>query len=267
MKKLFIFFFLIALIPFNSFSNIVPCNESNCDKKFDLTLTRFIEAKEKNNKPILVWLSGGTGQYFSTSPLSEVEGIYDMVLMYNPYDISLGSQKRSDGYAPMAYKPDQADRIKSIIKFYKEKYKKPIWLGGQSFGAARTFAYLSASSENSKLISGVILTGTAVGSHKNNVIKIPFRKIKDLNLPIGIFHHKKDVCHTSHYITAKRVKEKLEKINLGKTEFISIETGNLPKDTKCGGKGRNARNHMFEDSRKELGVKVIRFIETNNKKN
>jgi hypothetical protein len=63
------------------------------------------------------------------------------------------------------------------------------------------------------------------------------------------------------------VKEKLEKINLGKTEFISIETGNLPKDTKCGGKGRNARNHMFEDSRKELGVKVISFIETNNKKN
>ena len=208
-------------------------------------------------------MSGGTGQYFSTSPLSEVEGIYDMVLMYNPYDISLGSQKRSDGYAPMAYKPDQADRIKSIIKFYKEKYKKPIWLGGQSFGAARTFAYLSASSENSKLISGVILTGTAVGSHKNNVIKIPFRKIKDLNIPIAIIHHIRDVCDTSHYVTARKTKEKLEKINLGKTEFISIEIGNLPKDTKCGGKTRDAKNHMFEDSRKELADAIIKFIDQN----
>ena len=208
-------------------------------------------------------MSGGSGQRLSTHPLSELEGKYDLVVMFNPYDISRNSQNRSDGYAPVAYKPDQADRIKSIIKFYKEKYQKDIWLGGQSFGAARTLAYLSASPDNSKLISGAILTGTAVGSYKNNVIKVPFKKIKDLNVPIAIIHHIGDVCDTSHFKTAKKVQEKIEKINSGKTEFIPIEAGSLPKDTKCGGGGRNARNHMFEDSKKELAQSVINFIDIN----
>jgi pimeloyl-ACP methyl ester carboxylesterase len=261
MKKVLGIVFLGFLWSGSAIADVVPCNEPKCNKKFDLTLTRFVEAKEKNNKPILVWLSGGTGQYFSTDPLSEVEGRYDMVVMFNPYNISTGSQKRSDGYAPMAYKPDQADRIKSIIKFYKEKYKKPIWLGGNSFGAARTLAYLSASPNNSKLISGVILAAPGIGSVKNNTIKVPFRKITDLNLPIGIFHHIRDVCDHSHYKTAKRLNKRLEKINLGKTQFISIESGNFPKDKNC--KGGKGKNHNFQDSKKDLGEKVINFIETN----
>ena len=263
MKKLVAIIVLSLTLSKATLANVVPCNEPKCNKKDHSTLTRFIEATEKNNKPILVWLSGGSGQRLSTHPLSEVEGKYDLVVMFNPYDISRNSQSRSDGYAPVAYKPDQADRIKSIIKFYKEKYQKDIWLGGQSFGAARTLAYLSASPDNSKLISGAILTGTAVGSYKNNVIKVPFKKIKDLNIPIAIIHHIGDVCDTSHFKTAKKVQEKIEKINLGKTEFIPIEAGSLPKDTKCGGKGRNARNHMFEDSKKELAQSVINFIDIN----
>jgi len=263
MKKLLAIVVLGFIFSNAAFANIVPCNESKCNKKDHSTLTRFIGATEKNNKPILVWLSGGSGQRLSTHPLSELEGKYDLVVMFNPYDISLNSQNRSDGYAPVAYKPDQADRIKSIIKFYKEKYQKDIWLGGQSFGAARTLAYLSASPDNSKLISGAILTGTAVGSYKNNVIKVPFKKIKDLNVPIAIIHHIGDVCDTSHFKTAKKVQEKIEKINSGKTEFIPIEAGSLPKDTKCGGGGRNARNHMFEDSRKELAISVIKFMDLN----
>jgi len=263
MKKILAIMVLSFISSNTAFANIVPCNEPKCNKKDHFTLTKFIGATEKNNNPILIWLSGGSGQRLSTQPLSYVEGKYDLVVMFNPYDISHNSQNRSDGYAPVAYKPDQADRIKSIIKFYREKYQKDIWLGGQSFGAARTLAYLSASPDNSKLISGAILTGTAVGSYKNNVIKVPFKKIKDLNIPIAIIHHIGDVCDTSHFKTAKKVKEKLEKINSGKTEFISIEAGNIPKDTNCGSKGRNARNHMFEDSKKELADAVIKFIDQN----
>jgi len=120
-------------------------------------------------------------------------------------------------------------------------------------------AYLTASSNNSKLISGIILTGTAVGSVKNNTLKVPLKKIKDLNLPIGIFHHIKDVCDNSHHKTAQKLQKKLKEINLGVTEFILIESGNLSKDTKCG----TGKNHNFEDSRKELGEKVIKFIDQN----
>ena len=106
MKKLLLLIFLIILRPINSFWEVVPCSESKCDQKFDLTLTRFIEAKEKNNKPIIVWLSGGAGLFFSADPLSEVKGKYDIIVVFNLYNISSGSQNRTDGYAPAAYKPD-----------------------------------------------------------------------------------------------------------------------------------------------------------------
>ena len=265
MKKLLKLLFLCLIWSVNAFAyEDVACNEPKCDKKYNnFTVTKYLEANEKISKLILIWLAGGSGQYFDTDPIENLEGKYDLVTMMNPYDMLKNSVKRNDGAAPQAYIPDQADRIKSIIKHYKSKYKKDIWLGGQSFGAARTLAYLAASPENSKLISGIILTGTSVGSYKNNVIKVPFRKIKDLNIPIAIIHHIRDVCDTSHYVTARKTKEKLEKINLGKTEFISIEIGNLPKDTKCGGKTRDAKNHMFEDSRKELADAIIKFIDQN----
>jgi hypothetical protein len=266
MKNIFLILILISLWNINTYADEdVFCNEPKCNKKYnDFTITRFIEAKEKTDKPILFWLSGGSGQRLTSDPLQEVEGKIDLIVMMNPYDMLKNSVQRDDGAAPQAYIPDQADRIKSIIKFYKAKFNsKEIWLGGQSFGAARTLAYLTASPDNSKLISGIILTGTAVGSYKNNVIKVPFNKIKDLNLPIAIIHHIRDVCDTSHYKTAIKVKEKLEKINLGKTEFISIEVGNLPNDTKCGGKTRDAKNHEFKDSKKELAEAVIKFINQN----
>ena len=109
MKKLVTIIALSLTLSNATLANVVPCNEPKCNKKDHSTLTRFIEATEKNNKPILVWLSGGSGQYLSTQPLSEVEGKYDLVIMFNPYDISRNSQNRSDGYAPVAYKPDQAD--------------------------------------------------------------------------------------------------------------------------------------------------------------
>ena len=59
----------------------------------------------------------------------------------------------------------------------------------------------------------------------------------------------------------KRLNKRLEKINLGKTQFISIESGNFPKDKNC--KGGKGKNHNFQDSKKDLGEKVINFIETN----
>ena len=51
----------------------------------------------------------------------------------------------------------------------------------------------------------------AVGSVKKNTLKVPIKKIKNLNLPIGIFHHIKDVCDNSFYITAKKLQKKIKR--------------------------------------------------------
>lgn len=50
-------------------------------------------------------------------------------------------------------------------------------------------AYLTVSPNNLKTISDIILIKTAVGSVEKNTLKVPIKKIKNLNLPIRIFNH------------------------------------------------------------------------------
>ena len=45
MKKILLIYFLLAS---NSFSDVVPCDYSDCIKKYSETLTRLTEAKNKN---------------------------------------------------------------------------------------------------------------------------------------------------------------------------------------------------------------------------
>jgi len=144
------------------------------------------------------------------------------------------------------------------ILFYKNKYNKPIWLGGQSFGAPRILNYLSYSEENSKLIEGAILTASAVG----NPIRTSIKKIKNLNIPVAIIHHTRDICKYSNYKVAKKFSEQFAKINLNKTEFIEISAGSLPNDNSeiCDPVGAN---HMFDDSRDDLADEMIKFIKNN----
>ena len=70
MKKFLIVFIFIFS---SSFAETVPCAFSNCDKKYPEVLTRFYEANPKNNKPMILWLPGGSGQSFSFEPASKLE--------------------------------------------------------------------------------------------------------------------------------------------------------------------------------------------------
>jgi hypothetical protein len=118
--------------------------------------------------------------------------------------------------------------------------------------------YLSYSEENSKLIEGAILTASAVG----NPIRTSIKKIKNLNIPVAIIHHTRDICKYSNYKVAKKFSEQFAKINLNKTEFIEISAGSLPNDNSeiCDPAGAN---HMFDDSRDDLADEMIKFIKNN----
>ena len=255
MKKILLslFFIFVSISKVNA--GVVPCDLEGCDKKYPATWV--IEKKIENNDPIIFWLSGGSGKGTNLAPIDKLEGKFHIILFENPYDNTVG---RSKGYCPKCYSKDQAQRIKSIILFYKNKYNKPIWLGGQSFGAPRILNYLSYSEENSKLIEGAILTASAVG----NPIKTSIKKIKDLNIPVAIIHHTRDVCKYSNFKIAKKFSDQFAKINLNKTEFIEISAGNLPKDNTevCDPAGAN---HMFNDSRIEFAEEITKFIEKNSK--
>ena len=249
LNKFLITFFLLNL-NFESVSanfDYVPCNYSNCSKKFDITATKLIKAN--NDRPMILWLGGGNGMHTSTGPIDLLEGKYDIITVINPYDINIGRDK---GIVPAAFKKDQAERIKSIIDHYNKKYSKEIWLGGTSNGVQRAIGFLK-NTENQKLIKGAIFTSTASGS--------PYRlpTLKELNIPIIIIHHIKDVCQFSSFKNAEKFYEKYKEKNLKKTIFVPVDAGNRPVDTKCG----DGDNHMFVGSKDVVAKIVEEFIQNN----
>ena len=252
---LFLFFILFSLSKVNAGS--VACDLEGCDKKYRSTEVTFTKAKNKD-KPIIFFLVGGNATHTIVDPMNKLAGKYDLLIMKSPYKVDT---KVIQGYCELCNSEDQAQRIKSIIIYYKNKYNKPIWLAGQSFGVQRAINYLNYSKENSKLISGVIFTGTAVG---NPMRTIPIKLIKDLNIPVVILHHTKDICKYSSLIVAKEFHTEFSKINASNTEFVEISAGNLPKDNTevCDPAGAN---HMFNDSRIEFAEEITKFIEKNSK--
>ena len=257
MKTIFLFLFFILLTLSKVNAGSVTCDLEGCDKKYRSTEVAFTKAKNKD-KPIIFFLAGGHAAHTKLDPMNKLAGKYDLLIMKSPYKVDT---KVKQGYCELCNSEDQAQRIKSIIIYYKNKYNKPIWLAGQSFGVQRAISYLNYSKENSKLISGVIFTGTAVG---NPMRTIPIKLIKDLNIPAVILHHTKDICKYSSLIVAKEFHTEFSKINASNTEFVEISAGRIREDDPyiCKPSGKN---HMFADSRTELAEEITKFIEKSNK--
>jgi hypothetical protein len=256
MKKILIIFILLVT---KSYAENVPCIFDNCDKKFPETFTRFHESIPKNNKPMILWLQGGSGQSLSTQPIDKLEKKYDIITFFNPYDIDKGVK---DGYPPQAYKPDQADRIKSVVVYYKNKYNKNIWLGGISNGAPRIASFLGGSPENQKLISGAIFTGSHTG---RTGTKIRLSKIKDLNLPIAVIHHTRDQCPDSAFKPSQTFFKLISKKNAGFSAYYALESGDLKSTTSCKPQKGKFMNHTFDKSREEIAEVISNFIDQNTK--
>ena len=257
MKTIFLFLFFILLTLSKVNAESVTCNLEGCDKKYRSTEVTFTKAKNKD-KPIIFFLVGGNATHTIVDPMNKLAGKYDLLIMKSPYKVDT---KVIQGYCELCNSEDQAQRIKSIILHYKNKYNKPIWLAGQSFGVQRAINYLGYSKENSKLISGVIFTGASVG---NPLRPIPIKLIEDLNIPVVILHHTKDICRFSSLTVAKEFHTEFSKINAGNTEFVEITAGRLSEDDPYTCKP-SGKNHMFADSRKELAEEITKFIEKNSK--
>ena len=90
LNKFLISFFLLNLNFESVLANFdfVPCNYSNCSKKFDITATKLIKAN--NDRPMILWLGGGNGMHTSRGPIDLLEGKYDIITVMNPYDINIG---------------------------------------------------------------------------------------------------------------------------------------------------------------------------------
>ena len=207
-----------------------------------------------NSKAILIFFPGGDGSFDIASknppkPLWVLSKLYDvsqrnpgldLVLVDSPYSLGM----RGGNIAPR-YTKDHLSRALSVVQFYKDKTKKPIYLIGHSNGAISLAEFLNQSKDNQQLLAGAIFSG----SRNETSIDGP------LNIPILIMHHEDDANgRWTSYSNAESLYKKTKAINTSLTKFSTVHGGTNSGDPSSSG------HHMYEGSFDEAANYIWGFI-------
>lgn len=259
MKKIIILFLGLSLshLTFGEIISIPNPNEGFFHPKED---TQTIYLQNAGSKAVLIFLPGGTGSFGTETGKPEADKFFaltsiskganvgqklDFVFMDSPYVLSPMAR---DNLA-IRSKKDHLDRIKSVVQFYSEKTKKPIWLIGHSNGAYSLSSFLNYSPANQTLIAGAIFSS---GRNEKSLDG-------EFNLPILILHHENDPCPFTAYSSTTSFYADVKKQNKGKTELATITGGNTSGDP-CLGMGSQ---HMYAGSYNQVEREIIKFISEN----
>jgi len=207
-----------------------------------------------NSKAVLIFMPGGDGSFNIASrnpakPSWVLSKLYDasqtspgldLVFVDSPYSLGM----RGGNIAPR-YSKDHLSRMLSVIQFYKDKTKKPIYLIGHSNGAISEAEFLNKSPDNQKLLAGVIFSG----SRNETSIDGP------LNLPILFLHHEDDANgRWTSYSNAEGLYKKVKALNAGPTGFSTVHGG------EAGGDPSTSGHHMYEGSFEAAANYMWNFI-------
>jgi len=215
----------------------------------------------QNSKAVLLLIPGGEGhlnlsptqtdvrpEFYQTlkrlSAGAETDGTFDVVLFSNPAPLL---------YNPHAYPSSRASndhlsRIASVIRFYKEKTGKPVWLMGHSNGAVSVTEYLryEARLGQPRQIAGLIVSGAR---------DVAYFDATPLNLPILFLHHRKDGCRDSPLASSIGNFQKVEALNRARTSFVIVETGSGESGSPC-----ESGYHMYHDAGPEVAAALRMFM-------
>jgi hypothetical protein len=139
---------------------------------------------------------------------------------------------------------DHLGRIESVIKFYGNRFKLPVWLFGHSDGSISVSEFLNRSENNRKLLAGAILSG---GRDETRISE-------DWKLPTLVIHHEKDACRFTTFWGAKQYFALIKKKNSKPTEFAEITLGFDYSDPCSTG------THMYEGAYSEATHYIGDFI-------
>jgi len=125
---------------------------------------------------------------------------------------------------------DHLDRIDSVVKFYEDKLKVPIWLFGHSDGSISVSEYLNRPNTSRRPVSGVILSA---GRDETRIKE-------DWKIPALVIHHEKDGCDVTTFNGAKRYFKQIQETNTAPVEFAAV-VGGLSSGPPC-----STGHHMYE---------------------
>jgi hypothetical protein len=168
-------------------------------------------------------------------------GAFNVVIYDNPKkftDLRYLSERASN---------DHMVRIESVIKYYADKFKKPVWLMGHSNGGFSIAEFQKYLQKNNKmnLVQGLIFSaGRDISSFGS-----------DINKPVLVVISENDGCQATTVANAQRVFEKIRNGNQWPTEFAWIK-GSLPeaKDPCFSG------THMYFGAGEEVANVLNTFL-------
>jgi hypothetical protein len=207
-----------------------------------------------NSKAVLLFFPGGDGSFdiASRNPpkppwvlsklydaSQKVSGL-DLVFVDSPHSLGM----RGGNIGPR-YTKEHLSRSLSVIQFYKEKTKKPIYLIGHSNGAISLSELLNQSKNKQQLLAGVIFSGSR---NETSIDGSP-------NIPVLFLHHEDDANgRWTSYSNAESLYKKVKAINSGPTKFSTVHGG------VAGGDPSTSGHHMYEGSFDEAANYIWEFI-------
>jgi len=252
-KKIHIF--ICALCICFSFNNghaeVLPVDftEGKASSASEPTLT-FLW-KSDRAKATLIMIPGGEGQIRLSLDKADLGGFYGKTLKpLSDSNITSGSfnvvifdsptiLENVNGYTISRTTVDHLSRIESVVRFYKDKFNKPVWLMGHSSGAVSVtefYKYLQKT-HNENLVSGIIFSSGRNGARFNS----------DTNLTVLILAHKYDRCLKSTNASSFDMYSELIKTNKEKTKYVLLYSGDSESKDPC-----RSGHHMFFNAQEEV---------------
>lgn len=155
------------------------------------------------------------------------------------------------GYPSSRATADHLSRISSVIRFYKQKTGKPVWLMGHSNGAVSITEFLRYDDPERapSHLSGLIVSGAR---------KVAYFDERPLDMPVLFLHHERDGCSNADPRASVKNFEQVKKTNTSVTEFRFVKSGEPENSSPC-----DSGYHMYYGADREMTEALRTFILSN----
>ena len=225
----------------------------------DPTMTFLFEAKEA--KATLVFIPGGEGFYGIHAKSKETHGYFSF-LPFNVMLRSLSDPKATLGrfnvvifdsrerlsapnhWSPASAGGDHLSRVEDVVRFYRERLGKPVWVMGHSVGSISVTELYKRLQDGKRqdLVAGLVLSASVRGTSL---------RYEATRLPVLIIHHERDMCASSPPEDARSMAASLREGGNTATQLSIITGGDGAEGDVC-----HSGLHMYKGAEPEV-AKVL----------
>lgn len=253
---------LLVTLSMSAVSQVIPVEqiEKSLLVRSEPTLTYLRESP--NARAVLVSIPGGDGRIglkadMKVDPAAEprtsfgkvhkrlaessaTSGSFHVVGFDSPYVLPTVAHLSSRSTK------DHLVRMESVVQYYRDRFKLPVWIIGHSNGGYSIAEFLKYLQDKKRedLLSGLIFSAGRNTSSFGSTA----------NLPALFMIAERDGCHATTPAENQRIFEKFKAANKAVTEFARIQGGEPEGDPCFSG------IHMYHNAHEEVAKVVDEFV-------